>query len=170
MKMSRLRHAVRAGIMAALLCTQLAAASDLPYDGSIDLNQIAEVMMNTDLSAQQDDSLEKDEEELKKLLDEIDLEAIAEAAVLAESVLESDEFRSLISYQEVKELGEVVADRIIDFVVEDPELTGKILITLGLKETTAGAAVDAIKLISSSGFDVRPVLKEVIRQVKNAAG
>ena len=57
MKMSRLRHAVRAGIMAALLCTQLAVASDLPYEGSIDLNQIAEVMMNTDLSAQQDDSL-----------------------------------------------------------------------------------------------------------------
>jgi len=163
MKKRRNRLFMLAGMTAVLLFTKPVIASET---GSLDLNQIAQVIMNSDASLPEDssDTGKVNIDDITRLINEIDLEAVKEAAVYVGDFLDSEDFKSLMSYKEVRELGETAAEKIVDFVDEDPELTEKILVALGMDEAGAAAALDAVSLIRESGFEVKPVLREILRQ------
>ncbi len=77
-----------------------------------------------------------DEEELKANL----------RAVL--KVVQSEDFQSLLSYQEVKELVYLIIDKTARFIQAEPELMEEILVTAGLNERFVGPVMIALNTLS----------------------
>jgi hypothetical protein len=88
-------------------------------------------------AAEEENSLELAMEQAAMLVKDLDVETVREYYRDIESVVMSDEFQSLLQYEEVRVLIEELVNRGVDFVMTEPELTEKILITAGMDEKYA---------------------------------
>ncbi len=91
------------------------------------------------------------EEKLKAM----DYEEIQELMQACYVLVQSEEFKSLMSYQEVRDLILILLEKSAQLMVEDPELSEKILETAGVDED----AVYLLLFILQKGEDLGPALQ-----------
>lgn len=73
-------------------------------------------------------------DQVNQALAAMDQSEVAEYAKLIESVLRNPDFQDLLKYEEVRDLLMTLLKNVLSFSEEDPELTAKILETLGVDE------------------------------------
>ena len=83
-------------------------------------------------------------------LDNVDIEELKSDMDLIIAVVSSEEFQSLISYQDVRELFEIVIIRLGKMAMEEPELAGKIFVTMGVDQKIVDALIRVSKLLEES--------------------
>lgn len=71
-------------------------------------------------------------ENIRKELESLDYKEVSDAVMLIEKILLSDDFQSLFSYDEVRDLTITLIHNSLDFAYQEPELTNRILETLGI--------------------------------------
>ena len=73
--------------------------------------------------------------------------------------VKSEEFQALLEYPEGKALIEQIIRGGTEFVFEDSELTGKILITLGMPEDTVNLLVENLNGMNEAGLDIQNLME-----------
>ena len=102
---------------------------------------------------------------LTEILDYIpedtDLKTIAEDLEVLNSLFSSEEFKSLMSYPEVRSLAEEVVRKSAAFVLEEKELTRKILVTAGMNEKSADAVVSVLQAADANKDLIAGLIEDV---------
>ena len=62
-------------------------------------------------------------------------------------VLNSEEFQRLLEYPEMQALMETAFDRLTQFVMEEPELAAKVLVTLGADESAVNLMMKGVGVV-----------------------
>ena len=92
--------------------------------------------------------------ELLKTAGELDFNGILETLQWVNNLINSEEFESLIKYPEVKDLIKILIERGYNFMLEDEDLSRKILDTAGLSESE----IYVVMLILSMSDEERDVI------------
>ena len=71
-------------------------------------------------------------EEAKETLNSLDAEEISEYAVIIERIVTNPDFQALMKYDEVKDLVVTLTNNALNMAEEEPEMTNKILETMGV--------------------------------------
>jgi len=162
---------IRRDLTAIWLCVALCLSGPVSYCAE-DLNETQAV---TGISA----ITELGEEAViavKDYLEDLDEEDLAELKKNIEAIramLTSESFRSLISYTEVQDLIILALLKAEDLMVEDTQLTSKVLVTLGIEEKYADmilkiiqiAAYSREELEKSTGSDTKEAEADIIRLI-----
>ena len=76
----------------------------------------------------------------------MDMEELETDLNMISALLESEDFKSLMSYQEVRDLLELCLEKTAEFVLAEPDLTGKICETLGVSPSTVQLIVEMLRI------------------------
>ena len=79
----------------------------------------------------------EDLDALKQKIDNIDMDKLKADLRAVTVLLKSEEFQHLLSYEEVQDLLKMILMKARNFLYEEPDLSEKILETIGLEETYA---------------------------------
>ena len=98
--------------------------------------------------------------EMEDAIASMSVEEIRESLDAVTGLLSSPEVRELLEYEEVRDLAETVLKRMLDLAVNEPELTSKVLETLGVSKEgvylylklsqTGGEAAEVVSRITES--------------------
>ena len=98
--------------------------------------------------------------EMEDAIASMSVEEIQEKVEAVTELLSSPEVRELLEYEEVRDLAETVLKRVLDLAVNEPELTSKVLETLGVSKEgvylylklsqTGGEAAEVVSRITES--------------------
>ena len=97
-------------------------------------------------------------EDVTEFLEGIDYEELEKNLKAILAMVQSEDFQSLMSYQEMQDLVIVAMDRIETFALEDPELVAKICVALGLQEKFASLIPSLIREYDYSREDLEVLL------------
>lgn len=120
------------------------------YDGVVidlskdDLEAVLDKLQKVDLTEEdlknlreQLERLDLSEEDLNYYIDMIqnmDMNEIIGNISTISNVIQSEEFKHLMEYPEMQALAESASKKTVEMIMDDPALTGKILVTLGMDE------------------------------------
>lgn len=116
------------------------------------------------LSEKVPENLEIDLAQLAGELKDIDYEQLEEDINLVLKVISSEEFKNLMSYQEMRDLTETAIIKAGEFAAEDPELVGKIAVTLGANENTVNAIARLAQTLEESEM-AREVVSTILENI-----
>ena len=71
-------------------------------------------------------------EDIQQTLQSLDAEEITEYAIMIERILKNPDFQSMMQYDEVRDLLVILIRNSLDMAAEEPELTSKVLETMGV--------------------------------------
>ena len=71
-------------------------------------------------------------EDVRQTLNSLDPEEITEYAIMIERILKNPDFQSMMQYDEVRDLLVTLVHNALDMATEEPEMTSKVLETLGV--------------------------------------
>ena len=71
-------------------------------------------------------------EDMQQTLNSLDPDEIAEYAIMIERILKNPDFQSMMQYDEVRDLLVILIRNSLDMAAEEPELTSKVLETMGV--------------------------------------
>lgn len=98
-------------------------------------------------------ALNMSQEDMDKYMDmllNMDMEEIFGNISTVHHVIESEEFQHLMEYPEMQALAGTAGKKAIELIFEDPALTGKIMVTMGMDEKLAKILVVFAEVIKSS--------------------
>lgn len=105
----------------------------------------AESEQKYDLNKALSELSEEDLDEYLQMLEGMDKREALENVLVVKQTLESEEFARLMEYPEMQALIDEVLKKAEKFIIEEPELMGKILVTMGLNEKIVNVLVALIK-------------------------
>ncbi|MBQ1311531.1 MAG: hypothetical protein IIY55_06750 [Blautia sp.] len=118
--------------------------------------QTIEDTLSLTSSAMDEESFSSFVNELGQMIRDVDLEELKENMKLVLAVVSSEEFQSLVQYQEVIDLAALLLKKGAETAVTEKELTEKILQTLGLDERW----IRAWTFVADHSEEIRVVLQE----------
>lgn len=96
------------------------------------------------------DEIRRTAEMLAEEMGEIDLQKLEKDIEDILAIINSEEFNELMAYPDVRELTEMAIVRLGNMAVEEPELAGKVFVTLGVEEKLVDTLVRISKLVQES--------------------
>ena len=115
---------------------------DLIY---IEVEDVAEAIKEIDETAVQ----------LLEKLEHVDKQQLMENLIALQALLQSEEFRTIINYQEIKDLIQEMLASVIDFAKSDEELCIEVLDKLGIPRVLGTVIMEGLAISSLSGDVVR---------------
>ena len=115
---------------------------DLIY---IEVEDVAEAIKEIDETAVQ----------LLEKLEHVDKQQLMENLIALQALLQSEEFRTIINYQEIKDLIQEMLASVIDFAKTDEELCIEVLDKLGIPRVLGTVIMEGLAISSLSGDVVR---------------
>ena len=115
---------------------------DLIY---IEVEDVAEAIKEIDETAVQ----------LLEKLEHVDKQQLMENLIALQALLQSEEFRTIINYQEIKDLIQEMLASVIDFAKTDDELCIEVLDKLGIPRVLGTVIMEGLAISSLSGDVVR---------------
>ena len=115
---------------------------DLIY---IDVDDVAEAIKEIDETAAQ----------LLEKLEHVDKQQLMKNLIALQALLQSEEFRTIINYQEIKDLIQEMLASVIDFAKSDEELCIEILDKLGIPRVLGTVIMEGLAVSSLTGDVVR---------------
>ena len=115
---------------------------DLIY---IEVEDVAEAIKEIDETAVQ----------LLEKLEHVDKQQLMENLIALQALLQSEEFRTIINYQEIKDLIQEMLASVIDFAKTDEELCIEVLDKLGIPRVLGTVIMEGLEISSLSGDVVR---------------
>lgn len=104
------------------------------------------------------DFSDENSQEFLDMLKNLDKETLMADLEMIKALLESEDFRHFMSYQEIQDLVTMTLKKIQDFIQEDRELVGKICNTLGIDETSVRLVVKFSDFLDSHRDDLKKAL------------
>ena len=115
---------------------------DLIY---IDVDDVAEAIKEIDETAAQ----------LLEKLEHVDKQQLMKNLIALQALLQSEEFRTIINYQEIKDLIQEMLASVIDFAKSDEELCIEVLDKLGIPRVLGTVIMEGLAVSSLTGDVVR---------------
>ena len=115
---------------------------DLIY---IDVDDVAEAIKEIDETAAQ----------LLEKLEHVDKQQLMKNLIALQALLQSEEFRTIINYQEIKDLIQEMLTSVIDFAKSDEELCIEVLDKLGIPRVLGTVIMEGLAVSSLTGDVVR---------------